>query len=196
MLIANIRCLAKLSWSWIKNVLFFDPMIRYHCNKVGKNIVFQGTYPLIKNSGYIEIGDNATFVGRNNLIVGFNVPEIGQPRLIIGNNVTIGYQNEINVAYRVEIGNYVRMATRVKIFDNNSHPTSADRRRNRLPMTMEDIAPVVIQDDAWIGMDAIILKGVTIGKGAIVAAGSVVTESVPDHVIVAGNPARVVKVMK
>ena len=54
-------------------------------------------------------------------------------------------------------------------------------------------APVIIKDNAWIGMSAIILKGVTVGEGAIVAAGSVVTKDVPPHTIVAGVPARVIK---
>ena len=54
-------------------------------------------------------------------------------------------------------------------------------------------APITICDDAWIGMNCIILKGVTIGEGAIVGAGSVVTKDVPAWTVVAGNPARVVK---
>ena len=54
-------------------------------------------------------------------------------------------------------------------------------------------APVIIKDNAWIGMSAIILKGVTVGEGAIVAAGSVVTKDVPPHTIVAGVPAKVIK---
>ena len=54
-------------------------------------------------------------------------------------------------------------------------------------------APFIIKDNAWIGMSAIILKGVTVGEGAIVAAGSVVTKDVPPHTIVAGVPARVIK---
>ena len=54
-------------------------------------------------------------------------------------------------------------------------------------------APIIIKDNVWIGMSAIILKGVTVGEGAIVAAGSVVTKDVPPHTIVAGVPARVIK---
>ena len=57
-------------------------------------------------------------------------------------------------------------------------------------------APIVIKDYAWISFGAIILKGVTIGEGAIVAAGSVVVNSVPDYCVVAGNPAVVVKELK
>ncbi|MDH4236354.1 MAG: hypothetical protein OEV17_03815 [Nitrospira sp.] len=55
------------------------------------------------------------------------------------------------------------------------------------------VGKVDIHDKAWIGLDAIILKGVTIGEGAIVGAGSVVSKDVPPFTIVAGNPARVVR---
>lgn len=57
-------------------------------------------------------------------------------------------------------------------------------------------APIHINEKVWIGMNAIILKGVTIGEGAIVGAGSVVTKDVPPWTVVAGNPARVVKKLK
>ena len=60
---------------------------------------------------------------------------------------------------------------------------------------MVKIAPVRIGDKAWIGFNAIILKGVTVGEGAIVAAGAVVTKDVPPYTIVAGNPARVIRTL-
>ena len=195
-LIADATSVAGVARAWINNVLWYDQMIRYHCNQVGSRLLFQGTFPLIKNRGYIEIGNDVTFVGRNNLVVGFNVPDIQRPELIIGNDVIIGYRCEINVAQSVRIGHHVLIATGVKIFDNNSHPIDPERRRTNAPMTGEDIAPVVIHDDVWIGMEATILKGVTIGRGAIVAAGSVVTKSVPDRMIVAGNPAKVVRIIE
>ena len=55
------------------------------------------------------------------------------------------------------------------------------------------IRPTIIEEDVWIGVNAIILKGIIIGKGAIVAAGAVVTKNVPPNTIVAGNPAKVIK---
>ena len=192
-LISHLRFLAKFGWSWIKTITVYDQIIRYDCNKVGNHITFFGTYPLIENRGYIEIGDNVTFVGRNNLIVGFGVVGVERAELVIGSNVTVGYQCEINVGCRVSIGNNVRIASGVKIFDNNSHPVDSIRRREKLPLTLDDVGPVVIEDDAWIATNAMILKRVVVGKGAVVAAGAVVTRDVPSHTVVAGNPARVVK---
>ena len=54
-------------------------------------------------------------------------------------------------------------------------------------------APITIEDDVWIGMDALILKGVTIGKGSIIAPKSVVTKNVPPFTVVGGNPAAIIK---
>lgn len=195
-LLTTTHFLAEITWAWVKTVLFFDQMIRYSCDRVGKNIVFQGTFPLISNRGYIEIGDDVTFVGRDNLIVGFGIAGIDRPTLRIGNRVMVGYRNEINVANHVSIGNDVRIATGVAIFDNNSHPVDPEKRRANVKMTEADTAPVMIRDNVWIGMDTLILKGVTIGESAVVAAGSVVTKDVPPYTLVAGNPARVVKTIE
>jgi acetyltransferase-like isoleucine patch superfamily enzyme len=73
--------------------------------------------------------------------------------------------------------------------DSDGHP--ADRR---LPDTYENkkIAPVVIEDHAWLGLGAVILMGVTIGHHSVVATNAVVTTSIPPHCVAAGNPARVI----
>lgn len=193
--VAEAHALGKLAWVWLNNMLWYDQMIRYRCDDVGSHVLFQGTFPLISNQGYIRIGDHVTFVGRNNLTVGVKALNVDRPELVIGNDVVIGYQCEIHAAQSVRIGHHVKIATGVKIFDNNCHPIDPERRRGMAPITRSDIAPVVIQDDAWIGTGAIILKGVTIGRGAVVGAGAVVTQNVPDRAIVAGNPARIVKVI-
>ena len=123
-------------------------------------------------------------------------------KILIGNNVFMNYNSFIGSMEAVTIGNDVIIATNVRIFDNNNHPTSPTQREM---MSHNDFygelwtwkyaehKPVVIGDNVWIGEFSAILKGVTIGKGSIVASHSVVTIDVPPYVIVAGNPARVVK---
>jgi acetyltransferase-like isoleucine patch superfamily enzyme len=97
----------------------------------------------------------------------------------------------------IKIGNRVLLSFNVTILDNNSHPLDPDERHKHFidpkANVSVDNAPVTIEDDSWIGCNAIILKGVTIGRGSIIAAGSVVTSSVPPFSIVAGNPATVIK---
>ncbi len=104
----------------------------------------------------------------------------------------------------ISIGNHVLISHLVNVFDTNGHPIDWEARRqdikaimtskveNRVP---EKIAsrPIVIEDDVWIDFKATVFKGVRIGRGAIVTAGSVVIEDVPPFTVVAGSPARVVR---
>ena len=108
---------------------------------------------------------------------------------------------------RIEIGKHCLVSWNVGIADSDFHPLDPALRRQDV-MALSPFAkdrparptlktkPVRICDNAWIGMNAIILKGVTIGENSIVAAGAVVTKDVPPNVIVAGNPAVVVKELR
>ncbi|MGQ0792552.1 MAG: acyltransferase [Deltaproteobacteria bacterium] len=105
----------------------------------------------------------------------------------------------------VLIGDYVGISHLVDIHDTDCHPLDWRERRldaeemfrgGYLSPTKTVSKPVIIEDDVWIGFKATVLKGVRIGRGAIVAAGAVVAEDVPAWAVVAGNPARVVKEMK
>lgn len=123
--------------------------------------------------------------------------------IYISDRCYIGEYTRIWAAQSITIGNDVLIAHNVNIFDNDTHPIDFMERRvdaeniifngKRENFSTLKSAPVVIGDDAWIGCNSIILKGVSIGKGAIVAAGSVVTKDVEPFTLVAGNPAKVVK---
>ena len=91
----------------------------------------------------------------------------------------------------VHIGDRVTVGANSIIADTDFHPLDALARQN-VPLDGAT-APIVIGDDVFIGMQALILKGVTIGAGSIIGAGSVVTQSIPPGVIAAGNPARVIR---
>lgn len=105
---------------------------------------------------------------------------------------------------RIEIGKHCLVSWNVGIADSDFHPIDAAQRRldtmalapfykDRPPRPELKTAPVIIRDNVWIGMNAVVLKGVEIGENSIVAAGSVVSKSVPANVVVAGNPAVIVK---
>ena len=104
-------------------------------------------------------------------------------------------------AQKIEIGDDVLISWGVTIVDHNSHAISFSARSQdvvnwrlgKKDWTNVKIAPIKISNKVWIGFNSIILKGVTIGEGAIVGAGSVVTKDVPAWTIVAGNPARVIR---
>jgi len=120
--------------------------------------------------------------------------------IVIGDHCFFGEGSEIWSGESVRIGHRVFVSHGVNIHDTSSHPRSARLRHIQFARrddpeyerAMREIstAPVLIGDDAWIGLNAVILKGVTVGRGAIVGAGSVVTENVPEFAMVAGNPAR------
>lgn len=104
-------------------------------------------------------------------------------------------------AERIDIGDDVLISWGCTIVDHNSHALDWQSRRNdvsdwfvgKKDWSAVRTAPVKICDRAWLGFNVIVLKGVTVGEGAIVGAGSVVTADVPPYTIVAGNPARVIR---
>ncbi len=104
-------------------------------------------------------------------------------RLEIGDGSFLNYRTEVIAHERVTIGRGCLLAWDVQVLDSDSH------RIDGAPHT----APVVLGDRVWIGCRATVLKGVTVGDGAIVAAGSVVTRDVPPQALVGGNPARVLR---
>jgi acetyltransferase-like isoleucine patch superfamily enzyme len=105
---------------------------------------------------------------------------------------------------KIEIGSHCLISWNVGIADSDFHPLEPAQRlidaqalapffKDRPQRPKLRTAPVIISDNVWIGMNATILKGVTIGENSVVAAGSVVTKSVLSNTVVAGNPAMVVK---
>jgi acetyltransferase-like isoleucine patch superfamily enzyme len=105
---------------------------------------------------------------------------------------------------KIEIGSHCLISWNIGIADSDFHPLEPAQRlidaqalapyfKDRPPRPTLKTAPVKIADNVWIGMNAVILKGVTIGENSVVAAGSVVTKSVPPNTVVAGNPAVTVR---
>jgi acetyltransferase-like isoleucine patch superfamily enzyme len=182
-----LRLFSHLAWYWLTNKFYYEPMLRARCTRVGENVKCDGDIPLIEGNGNIEIGDNVFIGNKGAWFVSTNV--MGKSKLIVGNNTVINYKVQIDVESCVKIGNNCLIAGESKITDNNNHGIHYKNR----DMTAEDVSPITIDDHAWIGMNSIILKGVTIGKGAVVAAGSVVTKDVPEMTLVGGNPAKVIK---
>lgn len=97
-------------------------------------------------------------------------------------------------AESITIGDRVWMGANSIIADTDFHPLNAAARR--ADPTQGQTAPIVIEDDVFIGMQAIILKGVRLGRGCVIGAGSIVTRDVPPGMIAAGNPARVIGPVK
>ena len=125
-------------------------------------------------------------------------------KISVGKNTYIGAGTSIQSKDSISIGENVIIANNVLLIDNNNHPTAPEMRLKMSQcdsfLTDElwswkyaDSLPIVIEDNVWIGRDSRILKGVTVGKGSIVALGAIVTHDGPPYCVVAGNPAKVVK---
>ncbi|MCK9304073.1 MAG: acyltransferase [Bacteroidales bacterium] len=109
-------------------------------------------------------------------------------KIVIGHNVGISGCT-LSSAKSITIGNKVLLGSGCLITDSDAHPVDpTERMKGGVGFTK----PVVIEDDVFIGARAIVLKGVTIGKGSVVGAGAVVAKSIPPYSIVVGNPAKVV----
>jgi acetyltransferase-like isoleucine patch superfamily enzyme len=120
----------------------------------------------------------------------------------IGEYCYIGEGTRIWSARSIRIGDRVLIAHNVTVLDSLTHPLGARARHAHFkhiiteghPAQIDlDERPVEIGDDVWIGCMSVVLRGVSLGHGAIVGAGSVVTESIPAWTIAAGNPARVIR---
>lgn len=120
-----------------------------------------------------------------------SVQIFGPKEIKIGKDTFIGHETLINGSYNssVDIGNYVDISHRVTI-STGTHEIDME---NKHTAGQGKFGNIQIKDGAWIGMNSIILPGITIGKKSIVAAGSVVTKDIPNYCIAAGNPAKIKK---
>jgi acetyltransferase-like isoleucine patch superfamily enzyme len=139
----------------------------------------------VHNDGTMVVGNRVRLVG-SPVPLEFGVTQ--NARLTIGDNCFINYGTSIAATQSVSIGSGANIGTYVIIMDNDFHRIEPERRDERPPSK-----PVVIEDNVWIGARAIVLPGVTIGAGSVVAAGAVVAQDVPPRSIVGGVPARVIR---
>lgn len=174
---------------FVTRSFYYQPMFRARCERVGKNLRVDLGAPYVYGDIRIRIGDDCTM----NAISSFVSTSAGEnPVLEIGNRSYLGHRVSISVGSRVTIGSHVLIADNVFIADNPGHPLDAVKRRTQ-GVDRDQIRPVTIGDDVWIGHGCKIMPGVTIGEGAVIGAGSIVTRDVPAHALAAGAPAQVIR---
>lgn len=170
-------------------------ILKSHGVVFGKNIQIPSKVLWLIRGGRITIGDNfylSSGNGVNPIASNLQADVYVEPgaALTIGNNVGMS-STRLWIHESVRIGNNVKIGGCVLITDTDAHPMDYVVRRSSNEGTKS--APVVIEDDVWVGAHCIILKGVTIGARSIIGAGSVVTKSIPADCVAAGNPCRVIK---
>ena len=185
------------------NRLYFQLLgIEYGKNLQVNNKIY------IRGWGDLKIGDDFRFTSGDAINpicrnirgeIYFDAPDA---RLIIGDRVGISSAC-LRIKTVIKIGNDVNIGGDCLIMDSDTHPIDYIKRRrgySKIATKEEDAelnpsAPIVIEDDVWIGARCQILKGVTIGARSIIAAGSIVTKDVPADCIAGGNPCKVIRVI-
>jgi acetyltransferase-like isoleucine patch superfamily enzyme len=190
--------------------------LKHSIQKLIHMLRFRPTKEIIKNIPGVKIGENTTnsativnkypdsssiTVGQDCLLYGSISVENERARISIGNNVFIG-NSTIFCVLGITIEDDVLISSDCLIQDSDNHNLSRKLRKKDCSdwkvkgtqdWSLVEKKEIKICAGAWIGAKAIILKGVTIGEGAIVGAGSVVTKDVAPYTIVGGNPAQFIK---
>jgi lipopolysaccharide O-acetyltransferase len=181
----NFLCLKKKGF----DSRFATAFYRIRCGKIGINTKLEKVQSLL-NPEHIFLGSNTTIgVGARLDCIRSYLDKKHTGVLVIGDRVTINPHSHISAATTLEIGNDVLIASGVYISDHD-HGYAREIPPASMPLVVKKIT---IEDSVWIGEKAIILKGVTLGKGAIIGGGSVVTRDVAPFTIVAGVPARKIR---
>jgi acetyltransferase-like isoleucine patch superfamily enzyme len=194
------RLAARISIGW--HTLLSRMILRLAKCAVGEGLVVDGPLFLrMREPGSITLGVGVAIRSRfaGNLI-GMTGPSVldtsGGGTIVVGDYTGM---SSIVISSRAEvrIGRYAKFGPNVRIFDTNFHSLDWAKRQTFLDDQADTTSsPVRIGDDVFVGTNAMILKGVTIGDRAIIGAGSVVTKDVPADSIAAGNPAVVIRQKK
>jgi acetyltransferase-like isoleucine patch superfamily enzyme len=153
-----------------------------HCQHVGARPRLYGRCH-VSNGGVITIGDRLLMHGET---VRCELTAHNGGRLELGDRVFVNYGASLSAHSLVRIGDRCLIGQYTIIMDCDYHSPEDSESHG-------ETRPIVIGDGVWIGARVIVLKGVTIGSGAVVAAGSVVTRDVPAGAVVAGVPAQVIR---
>jgi len=178
----------KKAWLRLRN-LWVDYYLRPRCEYLGPYPNIMKPWYVVISGNNIRIGHSFTAIGEphHRVEIGVWGRAFGQGKVTIGDAVLMSPGARIACSDEVTIGDAVMMANGVYITDSDWHGLY-----DRIDRAAEP-TPVTIGNNVWLGDGAKVLKGVTIGENSVVAAGSVVVKPVPANVVVAGNPARVVK---
>ena len=149
----------------------------------------RGRHAVIHRSARMDTPPYRKFsLGDYSVIESFSCINNAVGDVIIGDHTRIGLHNTI--IGPVTIGSHVNLAQGITVTALNHNFEDSDKRIDEQGVST---TPVIIEDDIWIGANAVILPGVTIGNHSVVAAGAVVTKNVPPHSLVAGVPAKIIK---
>ncbi|HEY6360339.1 MAG TPA: acyltransferase [Vicinamibacterales bacterium] len=171
-------------------VLVCEPVFRASCHSCGRGVRTDVYIHWIQGRGRLIVGDDVLVDGKCSFT--FASRYTPAPTLVIGDHSGIGHGCRFVVGKQIAIGRHCRIAGEVWMFDSSGHPLDAEARRAGHAASSDDVRPITVGDNVWIGARAIIHPGVTVGDHSVISAGAVVMGDVPAYAVVAGNPARAV----
>jgi acetyltransferase-like isoleucine patch superfamily enzyme len=191
--LANERFFRRLLFRNVMRAVYHQPVFRAICAEAGRALILDpGTGVPMVDGIDVVLGDRVHLSGLSTF-AGAQRADGRRPRLVVGSDTYLGHRLMITADDEVIIGSHVRVADDVYVCGYDAHPRDPVARRTKPgPVDYSGASRIVIEDDAWICQGCLILKGVTVGRGAIVGAHAVVTKDVPAGAVVAGNPARIV----
>jgi acetyltransferase-like isoleucine patch superfamily enzyme len=191
--LATERFARRVVLTNIVRATYHQPILRTMCAKAGTRLMLDpGTGMPVIYGIDVHLGDGVHLSGRSTF-AGAVRNDGRRPRLVVGDDTYLGHRLIISADDEVTIGAHVHVADDVYICGYDAHPMDPVARRSQPgPVDYTGASRIIIEDDAWICQGSIVLKGVRVGKGAVVGAHAVVTKDVPDGAIVAGNPAKVI----
>jgi len=192
----------RSAWKSTYRNKLFPTYVRFVLKRKGvefsKNVKFIGMPIVYRIKGKIILGNNVQIRSRD---WGYHTAMYSPTRLMtdsseeailaIGNGTRINGAS-IHATNKIIIGENCLIAANVTIMDSDGHGVNLDERDKHNTKTL----PIIIGNNVWIGINSVILKGISIGNNSVIAAGSVVTKTVPPNTLVGGNPARVIKMIK
>jgi len=179
---------ARSAYYFVVRVFVCEPFFKSYCTQYGRNL-HTGVYlHWVQGRGELVIGDNVTVDGKCSFHFGSR--RSPPPKLTIGSNTSIGHGSIFAVSQGISVGEGCLIAGCVCILDSPGHPIDPAAREAGAPVPDDEVRPVVIEDNVWLGYQSVIMPGVTIGKNSVVAFASVVTSDVPPNTLAMGNPAR------
>jgi acetyltransferase-like isoleucine patch superfamily enzyme len=186
-LLYEVHFLLISVFRWVLTVFYRNPMFQSRCASFGRRVSMDGL-PFVSGHVRIYVGDDVKFGGGVSIS---SARVFDEPKLIMKDRSGVGWGTWITVNREVILEEDVIVSFGCRISDSDGHCREADLRAAGTAPKRADIRPVRICKHAWIGNGTHIMKGVTIGEGAVIGANSVVITNIPAYSLAMGNPAEV-----
>lgn len=173
---------------FVRRTLIAEPLLKAYCTRFGRGVTTGIYVPWVQGRGELVLGDHVHISGK--IGVTFAARYVERPKLTIGDHCDLSHSVSFVVGREIRLGSRVLVAGAVSFRDASGHHSDPAQRMAGAPPDTEDVKPIIVHDNVWIGAHAQVMPGTEIGEGSIVSAHSVVSGHVAPYTVVAGNPAR------